>query len=82
MAFGSDAASRASGSPAAPPITAELRTPPVNRVCQDHSQRNPVLFCLPNLFQGNLRLGLKCNSFWYAGLLAALEILAPNFRQI
>jgi hypothetical protein len=55
---------------------------PITRIGQYHSQGNLLFDRLPYLFQSNLWFGLKCNPFWNAGLSAALDILAPHFRQV
>ena len=55
---------------------------PITRIGQHHSRRNLLLNRLPDLFQSNLRLGLKLNLFGNPGLPAALRILTPHLRQI
>src|ERR1017187_4835858 len=61
---------------------AEVRIVPIPCIGQYHSHRNLLLQRLPNLLQGNLRLGLKLHSFGNPGLPAAFGVLTPHLRQV
>ena len=63
-------------------IRAKLCALPITRIGQYDSRGNLLFHRLPYLLQSNLWLGLKRNSFRNAGLSAALDVLAPHFRQV
>ena len=63
-------------------IRAKLCALSITRIGQYDSSGNLSLYRLPYLLQSNLGLSLKCNSFRNAGLSAALDVLAPHFRQV